>query len=340
MTIEAMDRLVAALPEQLQWAAQLARPEVSPAPLALVAGMGGSGIAADFVVELCARHQRLVVVQKSYGLPAWAAGQAPLVVGLSYSGNTEETLSVVGDAHAAGLPVASVGSGGELAAMAEARGWPHVPVPPGAPPRAALGWMLGGLLSVLHGASLLPNPRSELLEAAKVVAGLVAPAGGYRDQAAAIASRLAGRITVVHASTGLTAPPAQRWKTQINENAKAPAWWSLYPELDHNEILGWDRQTAAEVGIVTLRDRDESAAMAARIALTIELTASGAVPIAQVWSVGDSALSRMLSLAVMGDLVSVALAAELGRDPMPYELIERLKARLAAEVSRITIEEH
>src|SRR3990172_1360063 len=333
MAVEAMQRLVAALPEQLRWGANLSVPDLSPAPMALVAGMGGSGIAADFAAELCARHHRLLVVQKGYGLPAWSAAQVPLVVGLSYSGNTEETLSVVAEAHAAGLSVASVGGGGELAAMARAKGWPHVTVPSGAPPRAALGWMLSGLLSVLSGASLLPAPRKDLLEAGAVVADLVAEDGAYHAEAATIASRLVGRITIVHASSGLTAPPAQRWKTQINENAKAPAWWSLYPELDHNEILGWDQTTGAHVGIVTLRDREESPAIAARIALTTELTSGGAVQIAQVWSVGDSILSRMLSLAVMGDLVSVALAAETGRDPMPYELIEQLKARLAASAS-------
>ena len=149
-----------------------------------------------------------------------------------------------------------------------------------------------------------------------------------------LADGLSGRISLIYGSNGLTAPVAQRWKTQINENGKRPAFWSLLPELDHNEIVSWsalETLTRRSVGIVLLRDRDEHPQVRRRFSLTTSLI-SGSVPVVgEVWSQGESRLARIAGLALIGDLVSVYLAEQEGIDPVPVEVIENLKVLLNEE---------
>ena len=209
------------LGEQLTWAATEA----------LVCGMGGSGIGGDFAGALADLEGRRVSVHKAYGLPGWAASMRPLIVAVSYSGNTEETLSGVAAATEAGLEVVAITSGGTLAETARAEGFPLVSVPGGLQPRAALGYLLGALLAVLAGAGVIADPTDALVEAGELVTSLSGPSGAAEGLARDLAERLDGRIVAVYGSTGLTAPVAQRWKTQINENGKWPAWWALRSNL-------------------------------------------------------------------------------------------------------------
>ena len=157
---------------------------------------------------------------------------------------------------------------------------------------------------------------------------------GRPTLAADLAAGLKGRSVIVYAANGLTGPAALRWKTQINENAKWPAWVGLFPEVDHNEIVSWtslSELSRDHFGIVTLRDESESARLGARFDHTARLT-SGTVPwVGEVWSQGVSALEQMMSLCAMGDLVSIEIARAAGVDPVPVETIEKLKALLAEE---------
>ena len=161
-------------------------------------------------------------------------------------------------------------------------------------------------------------------------AGLVRPDNWASD----LADGLAGRISLIYGSQGLTAPVAQRWKTQINENGKRPAFWSVLPELDHNEIVGWsalEALTRRSVGIVCLRDRDQHPQVRRRFELTSSLI-SGSVPvIGEVWSQGESRLARIAGLALIGDIMSVQLAEQEGVDAVPVEIIEHLKVLLNEE---------
>jgi glucose/mannose-6-phosphate isomerase len=330
---ELMRSAVAGLAGQLRWGSGLSVPAVPSARSVLVCGMGGSGIAGDFAREVASAHGRRLDVHKGYGLPGWAGSEEGLlVVALSYSGNTEETLAAVEAALSAGVPIAGVSSGGTLAELATRRGFPLVTVPGGLQPRAALGFLLSALLQVLAGAGVLPDPRADLDEAASLWDQLAGQGGQAEGLAADLADALDGRIAVVYGSNGPTAPAALRWKTQINENAKWPAWWGLFPELDHNEIVGWQGLadlTRRRVGIVVLRDRDEHGQVEARVRLTGELTSADVSWVGDVWSQGSSMLARMTSLVAVGDLVSLELASRAGVDPVPVDVIEGLKRGLA-----------
>lgn len=328
-----MRQAVAGLAGQLRWGVDLETPDVPYARRVLVCGMGGSGISGDFARELAAAAGRRLAVHKGYGLPGWATGEDDLlVVALSYSGNTEETLSAVDEALAAGLPLASVSSGGTLSGIAADRDLPHVTVPGGLQPRAALGYLFSSLTRVLAAAGVVDDVRAGLSEAAELWDRLAGEGGEGEPLAADLADALDGRAAVIYGSTGITAPAAQRWKTQINENGKWPAWWGLFPELDHNEIVGWEGLsdlTRRRFGIIVLRDQDEHPRVSSRVRLTRELTDADVAWVGDVWAQGASSIARMMSLVALGDLVSLSLAERAGVDPMPVEVIENLKRGLA-----------
>jgi glucose/mannose-6-phosphate isomerase len=331
VSYQQMKAMIASFGEQLRWATNLEPVAVTRASQILVAGMGGSGISGDFAAAL---GDTPVFVNKSYGLPAWVKAAEPLVVAMSYSGNTEETLSAAESAAAQGLTPAVVTGGGTLAAWAAEFGWPVVTVPGGLQPRAALGYLLGGLLHLLNAAGATSVGRRDLVAAADIADSITGEGGSGWTLAADLAQGLEGRIVAIYGGGGITSPVAQRWKTQINENAKWPAWYSVLPELDHNEIVSWTSLaslTRDHVGIVSLRDRAEPPGVTARFRHTSEITGRDVAWVGEVWSQGDSALERMVSLASMGDLVSLELARLLGVDPVPVDAIENLKHKLMEE---------
>lgn len=326
--------MVAGLSAQYRWAAGLVAPAVPRADTVLICGMGGSAISGDLAAA--AVPSALIVVNKAYSLPGWATAVRPAVIAVSYSGNTEETRSAVDEALALGLPVAVVAGGGMLGDLADQKNLPIVRVPGGLQPRAALGYLTGSVLRLLESAGIAEPQADALNEAASVVGELWGdgPTGAAGQLGEDLADGLAGRIALIYGSSGLTAPVAQRWKTQINENGKRPAFWSLLPELDHNEIVGWtalEALTRRSVGIVNLRDRDEHPQVQRRFDLTTSLISEGVPAIGEVWSQGESRLARMAGLALIGDMVSIHLAEQEGVDPVPVEVIEHLKVLLNEE---------
>jgi len=318
---EAFARQTRSMPDQLRWAARLEVPRLARPGSVLVAGMGGSGISGDFAAVLTERHGVRLQVVKGYELPRWAEAERPLVVAISYSGDTEETLSIAEAARAASLDLVGVSSGGALRELDLAH---HVEVPGGNQPRASLGYLLGALCRVLEQASLLTD--AGLDEAADVAASVY---DGV--EVTALADDLEGRIVIPWAGSPLTAPVAQRWKTQINENAKAPAWWSVLPEADHNEIMGFSalsEVTREGAVVVPLRDIDDHPRVDVRFEQTRRLTEGDVLWADPVHSRGGGVLARMVSLAAVADLVTLELAERYGVDPESVALIEDLKQSL------------
>ena len=321
--------------EQLRWAAELDPPHVGTNSEVLYAGMGGSGIAGDYAAAIAHPAGTRIHVHKGYGpLPPWAIRVRPLVIAASYSGNTEETLDMVISAHESGLPVATVTTGGRLGELTAENGWKGVTVPSGMQPRAAVGYMVGAVAKLLERSNSIGDQRLAFLEAADMVDHMTSEGSEAWSLADEIAAGLEGRIPIIYGSGPVSGVVAQRWKTQINENAKVPAWYSLLPELDHNEITGWEtlpEMTAENLGIVALVDQTDHDRVGHRVKYTRDLT-SDAVPwVAEVQSRGSSDLARLLSLTVVGDLVSWMLADRLGVDPTPVATIEKLKKLLTED---------
>jgi glucose/mannose-6-phosphate isomerase len=316
---------VLAQPHQLGdalWRAQSAGISKQDRPGGLiVCGMGGSAIGGDLAAAaLGDRATRPITIVRGYALESWT-GPDSLVLCASYSGNTEETLACFEAAGAAGAGRVVLTTGGQLAELARAEGVPVIGVPAGMQPRAAVIYMVVAVLECAALCGAAPGVHAEIDSAAELL-GTIAP-----SDAEPIAGALQGTVPVIHGA-GPTAAIARRWKTQINENAEAAAFWSELPEADHNELCFWERAATPFSGVF-LEDPDQHPRIQHRIELTAaELERAGA-PALRVAARGETRLERVLSLVMLGDLVSVQLAELHGVDPTTVEALDRFKAALA-----------
>jgi glucose/mannose-6-phosphate isomerase len=327
---------ILSMPDQLRdalWRVESANLERHDAPGGLVvAGMGGSAIGGALArAVLGDRASRPIGLARSYELPAWTTPDTTVLCS-SYSGNTEETLATYEAAGALGARRVVATTGGRLAEEARRDGVPVIPLPGGFQPRTAIAYSLVTALEVAGLAGAGEHLHSEIDVAAAHAESLVAewsPEGADDSLPKELARFIHGTTPQI-AGAGLTGPIAYRWKTQINENAKAPCFWHELPELDHNEIEGWEG--AAELGrfsAVFLDDSDLHPRVRQRIELTRGLIAGQAVGTYRVDSVGQTRIERLISLVLLGDLVSLYLAVLRNVDPTPVASIDRLKNALA-----------
>jgi glucose/mannose-6-phosphate isomerase len=274
---------------------------------------------------------RPILASRAYGLPAWTTPDTTVLCA-SYSGDTEETLACYEAAGALGAKRVAVTSGGRLAELARADGVPIIPVAGGFQPRAAVAYLTVATVEVARLCGAGPRMGSEIDVAADHLEQLVVEWGadGAEDsEAKTLARALHGTVAVI-VGAGLTEPIAYRWKCQLNENAKVPSFTHELPELDHNEIVGW--QGASGLGrfaAVFLDDADTHPRVQQRIALTRELIADQATGTYVVRSRGRTAVERVFSLVLLGDLVSLYVAVLRGTDPTPVDVVDTLKQRLA-----------
>jgi glucose/mannose-6-phosphate isomerase len=326
-----------ALGGQLRHAAELVAAVRLPtlaAPRALVvAGMGGSAVGGRLAIGVLGARLRLpLVVADGYELPSWV-GPDTAVLCSSYSGATEETLACYRQARAHGASIVVASSGGPLTARAHADDVPVIRLPGGLQPRAAVGYSLVCAVAAAAACGAAPPLLDELEPAARLLDELAAewgPQGEDRNTAKALARRLSGAVSVI-VGAGATAPVAYRWKCQLNENAKVPAFASVLPEADHNEICGWEPASQpAQFAAVFLEDADHAPEIQRRVELTARAALDGGVRVARVRARGDSALERVLSLVLLGDLVSLYVAVLRAADPVEIRAIHELKAALTA----------
>jgi len=301
----------------------------------IVCGMGGSAIGIDLVLACLPDLATPRAVIRGYDVPAWARA-GTLVIVVSYSGGTEEALSCAAQARERGCTTVCVCSGGELASMATAEGWPLLLVPGGRQPRAAVGSLAMALLAVLAAAGLAGDHAAEVAATAAQLeedaVRLTPDAAEGQNPAKALARCLYGRLALVYGA-GPTLPVARRWKGQINENAKAPAFLNELPELDHNEIMGWTSlpQFTTAGFAIFLHDAAGGARLRRRVELTARQYGSLGIDTVLVGAQGDSRLARLFSLVQLGDYVSCYLAALYGVDPTPVDAIQEFKRKLAAD---------
>jgi glucose/mannose-6-phosphate isomerase len=297
----------------------------------IVAGMGGSSVGGRLAAgALGPLLRRPLALAMGYDVPAWI-GAETLVLCSSYSGTTEETLATYDAAKAAGAPRIVATTGGPLAERAREDGVPVVPLPGGFQPRAAVGYSLVTALEAAALSGAAPSLRDEIEKSAALAAELAAewgPDGDEDGDAKRLARALHGTIPVI-TGAGLTASVAYRWKCQINENAEIPAFASKLPEHDHNEIVGW-AGAEQRLGAVFLEDPEGDERAARRIEVTAELAGEGAAVVERVVAQGGTRLERLVSLVLLGDLVSLYLAVLRGVDPVHVRAIDTLKERLAA----------
>jgi glucose/mannose-6-phosphate isomerase len=332
---------VAGLPEQLAAAHEAAGeiadhvelPTADAVQNIVLLGMGGSGIAGDVVATVASGVLPVPVsVLKQIRTPAFV-GPGTLAFALSYSGNTEETVSMARGAIEAGATVITVTAGGELATLPALVSYP---CPPGLMPRAALGALVAPLFVTLFKMGLVPEAHALLVRAQEQLARkrdkCVPAVEGDTNPARAIARKIGRTIPLIHAGGHLGGVAAMRWKADVNENAKSPAFWAQHPELDHNEICGFGQHgdvTRQVLTLVELRHAGEHARLAPRFDYVRSILEECVASVVQVQAEGEGRLAQLLDLMYVGDWTSCYLALDNDVDPGPIDAIAGLKAALA-----------
>jgi glucose/mannose-6-phosphate isomerase len=321
---------VLAIPEHLRdalWRVESARIAPGESQGLLVCGMGGSAIGGDLAAAaLGDRLSGPLATVREYALPSWADGSWTVLCS-SYSGDTEETIGCFESAGAVGARRIVASTGGRLVELARPAGVPVIGLPGLLPaPRVGVAYMLVCAAEVAALAGVAPRIADEIEAAASF---LDSSADDLSSRSAEIASALAGTLPIVYGAD-LTAPVARRWKTQINENAKLPSYFVALPEADHNDICGWAGvpATGSRAAAVMIEDAGQHPRVRRRFELTAAaIEAAGAVAI-RVEAAGETRSERLLWALMLGDLVSLELAAARGVDPLPIEAIDSLKSAL------------
>ncbi len=320
--------------EALRLAQEVELPLLQQPPRVVVlSGMGGSAAGGDFVRAMFEEQAGVpFLVNRDYTLPHYV-GLGDLVLCASYSGQTEETLASYELAKSVGARIIAITSGGRLAELARADGFPVIQIPGGQPPRTALGYLFIPALCVCERLKLLPTPDYEtafrLLETCTAAWTVDVPASSNPTKQ--LAEKLQGTLPILYGIGHYQGASAYRWKAQINENAKMMAFWHTFPELNHNEILGWvgaTKQNVARWSLVMLGDEMVSAKMAKRAEVTERLV-EGKAETYHVPAIGDDLLSKMLTLTYYGDFVSLYLSVLNGVDPENIDSINLLKSELS-----------
>jgi glucose/mannose-6-phosphate isomerase len=327
----------AGLPEQVFDAAERARgldglPEGKRIEHVVVLGMGGSGIAGDVLLSAAGPFLPVpVVVVKGYQPPNFV-GETSLVFAISFSGDTEETVEAAAAAAMLGARMVVITAGGELGRLAASWGVPVIPVPEGIPqPRAGIGALAVPPFVVLEEVGLFRGASQWVDFAVEQLVRRRDSLVEDDNEAAALARRIGRTVPLIHGGGALGGTAAQRWKTQVNENANAPAFWNTQPELCHNEIQGWGQHgdmTRQVFTIVNLRHEYEHPQVARRFTMTRELLEEVVASVEEVRAEGEGQLAQLFDLVLIGDFVSWHLAVQEGLDPGPVPALDQLKAAL------------
>jgi len=309
-------------------------PEYSRVDKVVILGVGGSAIGGDLVRRLALSESRVPVwVNRDYSLPPFVDGDT-LVIASSYSGNTEETLSPFTEALKTPARKLAITSGGKLGKLAEREGIPVFSIDYQAPPRAAFPHSFVPLVGIFQRLGLLRDKSADLEAALEVLNQQAIDLAETRpvvaNPAKRLASRLRGHLVVVYGGEVLS-EVARRWKAQFNENSKTWAFFELFPELDHNAVMGYDLppELKSRVFIVLLQSRLLSPRSQLHYEATAKLLERSAIGHEVVGAVGETALAQMMGLVLFGDYVSFYLAMLNEADPTPVAAIDFIKGYLA-----------
>ncbi len=337
---ERMRNLLLEFPLHCQRAHRLAEDYPIPKELSekrqkiIVSGLGGSAIGGEILRTLLYDEQDVTVfINRSYSLPGFANGET-LVFVVSYSGNTEETLAAYREARKKACPIFCISSGGELSRISQDDNVPCLAIPPGMPPRYALGYLFIPMLRMLERADWVrPHDYGELSKILENVRDRLSPSVPTRENLAKqTAQDLYGKVPLIWGVEGRTDAVARRLKTQFNENSKILAFWDVFPELNHNEIVAWGGEGKIDLKNfypIFIREEGEQEKIRRRIEITQELLEKVGIKRKEIWTEGKDLLSKIMSSIYTGDWISFYLALIQEIDPNPVAPIDFLKEKLS-----------
>ena len=300
----------------------------------VVAGLGGSAIGGDLVRSYLADSLGVPMsINRTYSLPGFV-GKNTLVIASSYSGDTEESLSMFADAKARGAMIVCITTGGKIAGLAAENKLPLITLPKGFQPRAGLAYSFVPILLLLEKLGFTSGEMANIEDAAKTLDTLAARYSTHSSDAntaLALATKLNTKIPVIYSSNDVIDTVNLRWRGQIQENAKHVAFGNILPEMNHNEINGWDhpRSVLDTFAVIFLRSMaDEHERVAKRFDILKDVIHQRSIAIEEHSSEGATRLARMFSLVSLGDWVSYYMALLSGVDPSPVPVISFLKKKL------------
>ncbi|MFN2424299.1 MAG: bifunctional phosphoglucose/phosphomannose isomerase [Cryomorphaceae bacterium] len=328
--IEEMGRLIKAFPQNMRDAVKIGQKaaagfRTAPVSNVLISGLGGSGIGGRIISQLVYDSCKVPIrVISDYSIPAFV-GPDTLFIASSYSGNTEETLSTLKEAMAREAQISCITSGGELKAIAELKGYNMIEIPGGQPPRTSFGYNAMQLLFILEAYGLIEGGFVRELNAAADL--LDEEAGMIHSQAAAIMAKIKGTTPVIYADTWFEGV-SMRLRQQINENAKMLCWHHAFPEMNHNELVGWAEEHK-DLSVILMRTSEEHPSTAKRMELSKEIMGRYTDKIVELQALGESRIERAYYLIHLGDWLSFYMAVDRDVDPIEIEVIDYFKAELA-----------
>ncbi len=298
-------------------------------------GMGGSAIAGDLLYDVLFDHLKIPLdVVRGYFAPAYC-NENTLVVASSYSGNTEETLSAVDAAAEKGATILAVTSGGALKEKAQKNGWLLIELPGGLPPRQALGYLFFPLYHFLGHFNLINEYKEDLSQLEKFIKKEAQrseyPHGGGKILALKIAATLQNKLPVIYSTAPYLRTIARRWQNQLHENSKSLAFSNVLPEMNHNEIVGWEQEIelTKDMLVIFLENEDPHPRIKKRIDLSQQIIRERDVQVMDIYSSGSCIMEKVFSLVVLGDWVSYYLAMAYKKDPITIANIDFLKKEMS-----------
>ena len=292
-----------------------------------ICGMGGSALPANLLAMVLEEYKEKLslTIQRDYTLPS-SVDRQTLIVCISYSGNTEETISCTKEALKRKLKIVLISSDGQLEKLAKRYSLPFVRIEKGYPPRMALGYLFGALIGILNALKFIPaSLKKELIE----LEGTLKPEQ-LEKEGKSLATKLKGRVPVIYASNRLKYL-ARIWKIKFNENTKIPAFWNYFPELNHNEMTGFEQGNHKLLSInnklylILLQDRDDHPRNKKRMELTLRVLKKRNIKGEIVKLKGKTFLERVFNSILLSDWVSYYLAKAYGVDPIPVKMVEEFK---------------
>ncbi len=301
----------------------------------IVVGVGGSAIGADLVSNYVANRLAIpFTLIRDYELPAWAHGRSVLVIGSSHSGNTEEVLVALEQANRRNCTLVGISTGGKLEAFAEQMNFPFWKYKYTGQPRAAVGYSFSLILVLLYRLGAIPDPSDELHNAVQTMTAFEQKINPQTPTTQNLAKRMAGQLIgrwVSVYGAGFLAPVARRWKTQINELAKAWAQFDEIPEANHNTLCGTENPDPILPQIVALflRSRFLHPRHQQRIEMTKREFMLQGLGTDFIDAEGDTPLAQLWTCLMLGDYIAYYLAMAYGVDPTPIEKLEKFKTELS-----------
>jgi len=286
----------------------------------IVCGMGGSALPANLLVTYLADLKFPLYIHRSYNLPL-QANKKSLIICISYSGNTEETISAFEETRKRNLKTIVITTGGKLKELAETYNTPSVLLPGGIQPRSAIGYLFSALAKVLSNSGVIKETSREILEAAENL-----NSAELEDKGKNLAKKLVGKIPLIYASNPFKAL-ARIWKIKFNENSKIMAFWNYFPELNHNELVGITN-LQGKFHTLILRDKEDHPRILKRMTLTANLMREKEIEVDFVEIEGRTILEKIFNNLILSDWTSYYLAKEYKVDPEKVKLIEEFKRKM------------